>query len=471
MLRIIFESATLNTWMSLAVRMGGMLILLPLVLASFTVETVLVWQLQASILTMLVWIDFGLTPTFARFFALARGRATFGQLRQGANTVICVGDDRKIEVPTLIGTLVVINTIMALLGVVLVALVGTWAIRNPILNLNLPYVGWIAWGLTLAGVPLMIMNGVNSSIIIGANKITTLRRIEILVGLCQVISNCLVMLIISNLAILAASNIFWTGVGFVTNRFFALQAMRAEGWERGRPQWDYVQLAWATCWRSGVGILLSTGLIQGSGMVIPHLTSTEAAAGYLLILRLVTLASQISQAPFYSRLPAMTKSFAEGDRASTIQMAEIGMSSSFWTLTICLLGMLFAVPPFLVFLGSSVQMPDQTIAILMSFAFFAERYGAMHMHLYTLSNHVIWHVVNGLTGTIAVIVCVTIWPAMNVLSIPIGLFFAYSFFLCPTISSMTFKFFQLTRLQFEWRTTFFPFLALLLGILISILLN
>lgn len=471
MLRVIFESATLNTWMSLAVRMGGMLILLPLVLASFDVATVLVWQLQASILMMLIWIDFGFTPTFARFFALARGGASVAQLRQGADAGHGVGDDRKIEVPTLIGTLVVVNTIMALLGVVLVAGIGTWAIRNPILNLSSPNIGWIAWGFTLSAVPLMLLNGVNSSILIGTDRITILRRIETLVGLCQVISSCVVMITVSNLAILAASSTFWTCIGFAANRHFAGRALQSEGWARGRPDWDYVRLAWATGWRSGVGILLSTGLIQGSGMVIPQLALPETAAAYLLILRMVTIASQISQAPFYSRLPSMTKAFAEGDRSGTVQLAQTGMSFAFWTLTICLLGMLFVLPPFLVFVGSSVQIPDQTVAVLMSIAFFAERYGAMHMQMYTLSNQVVWHILNGLTGTLAVITCVAIWPVLNVLSIPVGLLFAYACFLGPTISSKTFKYFHLSRWQFELRTSLFPFFALLFGILISTFLN
>jgi O-antigen/teichoic acid export membrane protein len=457
--------------MSLAVRIGGMLILLPLVLASFEVETVLVWQLQASILMMLVWIDFGFSPTFARFIALARGAASVGRLRQGASAITSVDDGEKIDGSTLIGTIVAVNTIMALLGWVLVALIGTWAIYDPILNLYSPNVGWIAWGLTLSMVPLMLLNGVNASILIGTDKITTLRRIETIVGLCQVTSNCLIMIMVPNLAILAASNTFWACIGFTANRYFARQALRDEGWSRGRADRSYMLLAWATGWRSGVGILFSTGLIQGSGLVIPQLASTETAAAYLLILRLVTLASQISQAPFYSRLPSMTKAFAEGDRKRTIQMAQAGMSLAFWTLTICLLGILFVLPPFLVFFGSSVQIPDQTVAILMSFAFFAERYGAMHMQIYTLSNHVIWHIINGITGLTMVLASVVLAPMLGVISIPVALLVAYSCFLCPTISVKALKLLQLSRWPFERRTSLFPLLMLLTGVGVSLVLT
>lgn len=448
-----------------------MLILLPLVLASFDVETVLVWQLQASILMMLVWIDFGFSPTFARFIALARGAATVGRLRQRASASTSDNDGRRIDGPTLIGTLVAVNTIMALLGWVLVALIGTWAIYNPILNLYSPNVGWIAWGLTLSSVPLMLLNGVNASILIGTDKITTLRRIETSVGLCQVISNCLVMIMAPSLAILAASNTFWACIGFAANRYFARQALRSEGWKRGPPDWGYMLLAWATGWRSGVGILFSTGLIQGSGMVLPQLASPETAAAYLLILRLVTLASQISQAPFYSRLPSMTKAFAEGDRTRTIQMAQEGMSLSFWTLTICLLGILFALPPFLVFFDSAVQVPDQTVTILMSFAFFAERYGAMHMQIYTVSNHVIWHIINGITGLTMVLASVAFAPMFGVMSIPIALLVAYSCFLCPTTSFKALKLLQLSRWPFERNTSLFPLLILLMGVGVSLVLT
>lgn len=474
MLKQLFESATLNTWMSLGVRMGGMLFLLPLVLTTFDVESVLVWQLQASILMMLVWIDFGFSPTFSRFIALTRGGATLSRLRQSAPGTPLnphPDNDRPIDLSTLVGTLFAVNAVMAVIGLCLVGGIGTWAIMSPIGTLVNPAEGWSAWLLTLCSVPLVLLSTANSSILIGLNRITILRQIETVVGLCQVLSNCVAVVTTGNLAVVAASNTFWIGVNFLTIRHVARKALQAEGSQRGQAAWHYAQLAWSTGWRSGVGVLLSTGLIQGSGLAMPQLANAETAAAYLLILRLLTLASQFSQAPFYSRLPSMTKTLVEGDRATTLRMAQRGMSLSFWTLILCVLTLLFIAPPVLMLLGSSVQIPDQFIAIIMSLAFFFERYGAMHMQIYSLSNHIIWHKANGFTGLLMIVICVAGWPFLGVIAMPLALAVAYAGFLCPFVSTKALRFLQVPRWQFEKKTSFLPLLVLLLGICISLGLN
>lgn len=474
MLKRLFASATLNTWMSLGVRIGGMLFLLPLVLTTFDIAHVLVWQLQASILMMLVWIDFGFSPTFARFIALTRGGATLGQLRQIVPGTILTphpGDDLSIDLPILVGTLFAVNAVMAVIGLCLVGGIGTWAITAPIAALGDPAEGWSAWSLTLCSVPFALLNSANASILIGSDRITTLRRIETVMGLCQVLSNCVAVVTTANLAVLAASNTFWLGLNFLTTRYYAHKTLQAAGCQRGAAAWNYAQLAWSTGWRSGLGVLFSTGLIQGSGMVMPQLANAESAAAYLLILRLTTLASQISQAPFYSYLPAMTKTMVEGDRNTTLRMAQRGMSLSLWTLILCLLSMLFVAPPVLMLLGSSVQIPDQSIAIVMCLAFFFERYGAMHMQIYTLSNHVIWHKANGFTGLLMIVACLAGWPIMGVMAMPVALLVAYAGFLCPGMSTKALCFLQVPRWPFEKHTTILPFLVLLLGIGISLGLN
>lgn len=462
MLRKLFASATVNTWMSLAVRMAGMVVLLPLVLTHFDVGRVLVWQVQASILTMLVWIDFGLSPTFSRFIAMTLGGATIGRLRQMAADGSHVDDARNVDLSVLVGTLVLVNAAMAAIGTLLVGGVGTLAIAGPIADLDTPAEGWIAWGLTAIGLPLMLLNGANAAVLIGSDRITTLRRIETLMGISQILTNCVAVAATSNIAVVAASNTFWAAVAFLANRHFAQLALRDAGATRGRPERDYAVLAWAAGWRSGVGMLFSTGLIQGSGMMMPQLATPETAAAYLLILRLITLASQISQAPFYSRLPAMTKTLSEGGRDATIRMAEAGMMLALWTLVLSLLALIFVAPPLLLLIGSSVQIPDPTLAIVMSLAFFAERYGAMHMQLYTLSNHVIWHRVNGLTGVVMVLICAALWPLLGPIAMPMALLLAYSGFLCPYISTRSMRFLQMRRSSLDRKTALLPLVTLLL---------
>lgn len=451
--------------------MGGGVILLPLALTHFDIGRVLVWQLQASIIMMLIWIDFGISPTFSRFIAMARGGASIGRLRHVApdssyGSQVSEQDDRKVDLPELVGTLVLVNAGMAVIGTLLAGGIGTASIAGPIAGLDSPTEGWVAWTLTAASLPLLLLNGVNTAVLIGFDRITTLRRIEMVVGLGQILTTCVAIAVTSNIAVVAASNTFGAVCMFTANRHFAQRALHDAGAHSGRPSHAYLKPAWAAGWRSGVGMFFSTGLIQGSGMVMPLLAPAEISAAYLLILRLITLASQISQAPFYTRLPQMNKALAEGRRDATAKMAEAGMVRAFWALTLSLLALIFVAPLVLRLIGSSVQIPDPTLAILMSFAFFAERYGAMHMQLYTLSNHVIWHWVNGLTGMIMALACVALWPFLECFAMPVALLIAYAGFLCPYISTKALRFIQMQRWSFDRNTVLLPFVTLVLGIVL-----
>lgn len=458
------DSATVNTWLSLFVRVGGMAALLPLVLTHFDVGEVLVWQLFSTILMMVIWIDFGMSPTFSRFIAMAKGGATINKLRQ-VDPNLCQATNAselvKVDLSALTGTLIRINLLMTIVGTLIVGGVGTAVLIGPIAGLEHPAEGWSAWIATTIAIPALLLNSVNSTIMIGTNRITSLRRIETIVGLLQFLTNCAVVLLAESIFMVAVSNTFWSIAAYSICSRYAAQALRVEGVKKPAYAGVYFSLAWSTAWRSGVGVLFSTALIQGSGLLMPQLASTETAASYLLILRLITLASQISQAPFYSRLPSMSELWTSGKTAETIIQAGEGMRLSLWVLVISMAGLLFFIPSILFMIGSSVQFPNLTLAIVMCLAFFSERYGAMHMQLYTLSNHVIWHRVNGLTGVAMIAIGVAIWPLLGAIALPLAMLSAYMLILGPYISTKSIALLAVERWNFEKRTALLPFVALM----------
>ncbi len=52
---------------------------------------------------------------------------------------------------------------------------------------------------------------------------------------------------------------------------------------------------------------------------------------------------------------------------------------------------------------------------------FAERYGAMHLNLYSTTNHIISHVANGVSGVVFVVVSALLVPRAGVYAFPAGL--------------------------------------------------
>jgi hypothetical protein len=57
----------------------------------------------------------------------------------------------------------------------------------------------------------------------------------------------------------------------------------------------------------------------------------------------------------------------------------------------------------------------------MGVAIFAERYGAMHLNLYSTTNHIISHVANGVAGVLFVAVSMGLASRAGVFAFPLGL--------------------------------------------------
>ena len=88
----------------------------------------------------------------------------------------------------------------------------------------------------------------------------------------------------------------------------------------------------------------------------------------------------------------------------------------------------------------------------MALAFFAERFGAMHLQLYSLTNHIVWHIANGVTGLLMIAIAWLIYPRLGAYAFPLAMLLAYIGFYCVYSASHTRKAFALQLLRFESRT-------------------
>lgn len=463
-LRRAFRSPTINTWVALAIRVGGLALLLPLVLRHLDLHQVLIWQLQSSVIATTLWIDFGITPTFSRFVALARGGGRMRDFTGGKDRDVD-GSQDQVSLPDVIRASGRVYIRMGVLGTLLALALGTAALAGPIGNLDNPTEGWLSWSLTLLMVPFSLLGGANTAVLVGMDRITQLRRVESLVALAQVLSTSAVVFLTSDLVWIAATYSFWSVVFFAVNWWQRRRALAGLAPEHSDHQVAEIRIlgaVWMAAWRSGIGVLFSAGVIQGSGLLMPQIASAEVAAQYLILLRIVTVLSQLSQAPFYSKLPAMTKANAEGNHATMVTLAARGMRLALWTMLLGIVAAVFILPLCLQWIGSSVQISNPGMALLLGVAFFAERYGSMHMQIYTLSGRVLWHKLNGATGVIIMILFGAFWPFVGPMALPLGMLAGYGAFLCPIISRLSLRFMHESRWSFERRTSLQPLAGLIL---------
>jgi hypothetical protein len=463
-----FNSPTLNTWLSLVVRIGGLAILLPIVLRHFDINQVLVWQMLSSLLATVLWVDFGFSPTFSRFIAVARGGGSLRDLQQDRDHHNL---NHRIDLREIIVAQRKIYTWLSLIGLCVFTIVGIAALRVPVGKMIDPMEGWWAAALTAATALLTLLNGRNSAVLIGFDEITKLRRIESFTGLFQI--GCAVFLILfgGHLIAVAVNSLVWTTLSFALVQSAAQRKIETLEFTAGSQNRGLLALAWKAAWRSGIGTLASAGIIQGSGLLYPQIAPAAEAAAFLLVLRLISVASQISQAPFYTKLPAMAKAKAEGDHAGLIAMAKSGMSYSLWIMALAIAGLVIVAPLLLMMLGGSVTSIDPQLSVLLGLAFFAERYGSMHMQIYTISNHVIWHKLNGLAGFIMIVVGALLYPVIQARALPVAMLVGYGCFLAYYVSDKSLRFLNVDRNSFERATSFWPACVVLTSMLFYFLLN
>lgn len=421
-----WHSPTLTTWASMAVRFSALLLVLPLALTRFSAAEVAVWQLFATVLMLMALLDFGLAPTFARMLALARGGAP-----------LAGGSDRDGRRPTvsdtgrLLATLRWLYVRVAIAIVLLFATFGSVTLSGPIGQLAQPSQGWWSWALVLATSGATLLGQGYASALIGMDRTALLRRWEALCGLGQIATSIAVLATGGGLIALVGSYQAWAVFNAWRNR--RLLATLHPALFACPPARDRTVLAavWPVAWRSGLGVLASHGLIHASGLVYAQLRPAAEVAAYLLALRFAMAVSQLSQAPFYTKLPQLAMLHAGGREAEKIALAQRGMRQALWVYAAGAIGVALAVAPALTVLGSKTPFVDGRFWATLALAFFIERYGAMHLQLYSLSNRIVWHIASGMTGVLSCLLVVPLHAVAGALALPLAMLVAHAVFYVP----------------------------------------
>ena len=452
-LRRLWHSPTATTWGSLTVRLSAVVLVLPVVLVRFAPAEVALWQLFTTLFMLAMMLDFGLAPTFARLLAFARGGATVADManmqRSGPGSARVADPAAAAAVMSALRWL---YPRLAVAATALLAVLGTWGLIKPVSQSADPISAWAAWLLVLATTGLAMWGGAYAAAMQGMDKIAVMRRWEVATGLGQILTSVVVLLLGGHLLALVAGYQAWAVVGALRNRWL-LRSLHPDLFGLApSPHPEVIKVMWPPAWRSGLGVLMCQGLIQASGLIYGQLAPAAEVAAYLLALRLATMISQFCQAPFYSKLPRMAALQAAGQQAEQLRLAQRGMRLAYWVYAAGALVVAVFAGPLLQVIGSRTAFAAPGVWTLMALAFFAERFGAMHLQLYSLTNHIVWHIANGVTGLLMIAIAWLIYPRLGAYAFPLAMLLAYISFYCVYSASHTRKAFALQLLRFESRT-------------------
>lgn len=468
MFKYLWHSPTFTSWASTLTRTLGIVLILPLVLTRLSTEEIALWYLFATLMGLQLVIDMGFSATFSRVIAFAMGGAEeIKDLRQVIKTKQVKGANWN-NVERIYATMGWVYIWLGCLWLLLLLLLGGWASAHLISKLSNPVEGWVALGMVIASSALRMYGAKYSSYLLGLNKVALLRRWETWIWMSMLAANMLVLYFGGGLLMLVFCTQGFIIIGVLVNRRLSLLAEKRFIQFLYHSKLDVKILSeiWPSVWRSGLGIFMSAGLVQGSGLVYARLASAEDVASYLLALNLIRVIAQFAQAPFYSKIPLLSRLRAEGKTKEQVSLAKRGMWLSYWVL---IAGVIFVgvVGEYLIgIIDGNVNFVDQRLWALMGGAVFLERFGAMHIQLYSTTNHIVWHIANGLTGAIFLICVVPLYYILGVYAIPISQIISNLAFYDWYSARKSYHTFHLRVYDFELGTSLLPFMILLIYLIV-----
>lgn len=448
----LLKSASAMTWAAQAVRMGGFLLVLPAAVHWLPSGDVSVWLLLATITSYQLVFDFGFTPTFSREFAYGFAGGSLVDSGNATDSVQPPKDEGPnwLAIGKSVSALRWIYRRLSAIYCLLLLVFGSWAILGPIQRMESPAEGWIAWLVVLLASPLSMYGNVYSAILTGANRIHLIKRWEVL----TTGSSLALQLVVLHLGLGIVGVVLVAQAGalvfVVIRRVLVNQATtgllatpRASTLDRA-----VVAALWPASWRTAIGALMSYGVAQGIVIAAANVLAVQEAVAVQLATRIMQTISQVSQVPFYSSLPVLNGLRAKRTIDALIATATVSMRRSLLVFVVGCIVTDLTIRPMLAATGGGETFPDHTYWLLLTFAYFFERVGAMHVNLLLTDNKAIAHVANTVASVVWIAVLLSLWPTFGALAIPAGMLVAYACFYAPWSGWMSYR--DLTN-RVNWR--------------------
>ncbi|MBK0380684.1 lipopolysaccharide biosynthesis protein [Mucilaginibacter segetis] len=457
----IWNSTTLMTWLSYFAKSGSLLLVLPLVLKKLSTPEIAVWTFFSVILSMAGLADFGFRNTFVRLFALARGGAKdIGvfklEKKQPAENLKPQANWDLIEKLYSAMEKIYLNVSVILLVVLLSA--GTFAIITPISHVVNKQQAWISWALVAASIAYDFYGKTYSNYLEGMNEIALSKRVEFLSKVGLITTSFLVLVFAPTLLNLIISNTFWMVFNVIRDYYLCryIADGRYKNFKKHPFEKQFFLKIWQPAWRGGISGLMSQGLTNLSGILYAQVGNPAAVASYMIGLRIITEIRNVSNAPFYSKIPLMARLRAEGNYVKLTQVAQRGMRMAHLVYIggAVFVGLFFNL--FLTVIGSHIHFVDPKLWLMLTFAFYIHRYGALHMQLYNTTNHIISHIVDTVAGVIFIIMALALIKPMGIYAIPAGMLCGYLGFYAWYAAMHSLKSLNVNFFKFEFKVSAIP---------------
>ncbi len=417
-LRTVWRSPSLMLMFSSLARAGSQLLPVLVMYVFGMVEEAAFWLLMAGIIGLQALLFLGAPQVLIRMLAYSsahpRGEADWKEVGKAAQVLDHYERVAPADLVFLMDRLFLTASILVPL---LIALGGSLAIANVVEQVSVPRDGWLAWAAAVVFLPLRIIALRDLTFLHGIGVIARPRCID---GIAWTTSGLFAALVFAFSSSLAAASLA-SQLPLLVAIFFLERAARAAGWgahlgAARRETWRRTfRSVWGPAWRAGTGQALSLGARQGSGIILAQYLAAAEVAGFLMAMNVVVVVMVLGGAPAQAALPSMSKAYALGDTAGHCRIASQALTRSLLLVALACGGIGMIIIPFLTVIEAEDSFVSPTIWLLLSLTLLTQRYGAVHLQHYSITNHIFWHWLDGATGLVNLLLCFALVPDFGVL--------------------------------------------------------
>jgi hypothetical protein len=428
-----WDSPVMMTWLNTLARMISFATVLPLVLRRFVPADISLYYLFWSVVSLQLMAGSGFLPTFARFvsYALAGAKdSDFDELGRGGKAGLADGSVDPGAFSRIVATLHRVFLVLSLATVPVMAVVGTLLLQRPVSQSADPAQAWIAWGVILATTPLTLYSNQFSSLLQGSNRIALEQRWSALFVIFGSLSGLAAMLCGGGLLALIAVNQAWQVAAFFRLRWLASRVLHDLPYQPDQAIYSpaIFRAIWPSSWKSFVGVAASNGIVSASGLLFAQRITGAPLAEFLFGLRVMGVASEVSRAPFYTKLPQFNTLRIRGELPELARLARQGMQRAYAGFLVLFFAAPIGAAVILPLIKSNISFPHTSLWCLLGLATLVERCGAMHLQVYSTTNDIIWHWMNGVTGLIWIALMLALLPLLGLQAYPVAMLLGYTSF-------------------------------------------
>ena len=475
-----WNSPTLTTWFSFLMKSSAAILVLPLLVTRLSESEYTVWEVFLSVIALQMLAQFGFTPSFVRAIGyVLAGKDKLGSESEsesasapGNRNSVAADVLRGVAIPDVCGTMEIIFRRLSLASFLVLSIGGFFAISGPISRLENPIHAWTAWACVCLVTPMVFYGLIYVAYLQGINEISLLRRWEGVFALMSVVSMSLVLLLGGGLFWLVVAHQSAALGSVLMNRYWCCKSVTPRFEVTNRQIDERVfGFVWPAAWRSGLGILMARGILNVSAIVLASMLPVTQAASLLLSLRIIQSITVFSQAPFYSKVPKLIRLYARNENRTMLRVAQNGMLLSHLTFSLAVSAVALLAPAGLGWIGSKTKFVPTNLWLLLALAFFVQRFGAMHIQLYSLTNRIIWHVANGVSGLLVVVSLAILIKPLGIYSLPLAWLIGHASFYVWYAARKSYQEFDLRFPRFEYSASLAGAIVLMLGSGVVYLVN